>query len=216
MKIYGIPILPLLNHPSAIITYYFFKELLMATIGMGDIKKGARLEITGNPFRVTEFQHVKPGKGAAFVRMKIKNLQTGKVIDKTVHAGDKFDVPELEEKTMQYLYDDGEMLQFMDTTTYDQIGLTHEQVGKETFDFMIDGMEADILFHNGKAISVEIPQTITLTVVETPPNFKGDSQGGKKPATLDSGAVVQVPFFILEGQKIVVDTIEGKYLEKAK
>ena len=188
----------------------------MATIGMGDIKKGARLEITGNPFRVTEFQHVKPGKGAAFVRMKIKNLQTGKVIDKTVHAGDKFDVPELEQKTMQYLYDDGEMLQFMDTTTYDQIGLTHEQVGKDTFDFMIDGMEADILFHNGKAISVEIPQTITLTVVETPPNFKGDSQGGKKPATLDSGAVVQVPFFILEGQKIVVDTIEGKYLEKSK
>jgi len=188
----------------------------MATIGMGDIKKGARLEITGNPYKVIEFQHVKPGKGAAFVRMKIKNLQTGKVIEKTVHAGDKFDVPELEQKTMQYLYDDGEMLQFMDTTTYDQIGLTHEQVGKDTFDFMIDGMETDILFHNGKAISVEIPQTITLTVVETPPNFKGDSQGGKKPATLDSGAVVQVPFFILEGQKIVVDTVDGKYLEKAK
>jgi elongation factor P len=183
---------------------------------MGDIKKGARLEITGNPYRVTEFQHVKPGKGAAFVRMKIKNLQTGKVIEKTVHAGDKFDVPELEQATMQYLYDDGEMLQFMDTTTYEQIGLTHEQVGKETFEYMIDGMEADILFHNGKAISVEIPQTITLTVVETPPNFKGDSQGGKKPATLDSGAVVQVPFFILEGQKIVVDTVDGKYLEKAK
>jgi elongation factor P len=148
--------------------------------------------------------------------MKIKNLQTGKVIEKTVHAGDKFDVPELEQKTMQYLYDDGEFLQFMDTTTFDQIALTHEQVGKETFDFMIDGMEADILFHNNKAISVEIPQTITLTVVETPPNFKGDSQGGKKPATLDSGAVVQVPFFILEGQKVVVDTVEGKYLEKAK
>ncbi len=188
----------------------------MATIGMGDIKKGARLEITGNPYRVTEFQHVKPGKGAAFVRMKVKNLASGKTIEKTVHAGDKFEVPELEQKTMQYLYDDGEFLQFMDTTTYDQIGLTHEQVGKDTFDFMIDGMEADILFHSGEAISVEIPQTITLTVVETPPNFKGDSQGGKKPATLDSGAVVQVPFFILEGQKIVVDTVEGKYLEKAK
>jgi len=188
----------------------------MAIIGMGDIKKGARLEITGNPFKVTDFQHVKPGKGAAFVRMKIKNLATGKTIEKTVHAGDKFEVPELEQKTMQYLYDDGEMLQFMDTTSFDQIGLLHEQVGKDTFDFMIDGMEAEILFHNGKAISVEIPQTITLTVVETPPNFKGDSQGGKKPATLDSGAVVQVPFFILEGQKIVVDTVDGKYLEKAK
>ena len=188
----------------------------MATIGMGDIKKGARLEIDGNPFKVIEFQHVKPGKGAAFVRMKIKNLGTGKVIEKTVHAGDKFEVPVLEQKTMQYLYDDGEMLQFMDTETYEQIALTHEQVGKETFDFMIDGMEAEVLFHNGHAISVEIPQTVVLKVVETPPNFKGDSQGGKKPATLESGAVIQVPFHILEGEMIKVDTVEGKYLEKAK
>lgn len=188
----------------------------MATIGMGDIKKGVRLEIDGNPFKVIEFQHVKPGKGAAFVRIKIKNLQTGKVIEKTVHAGDKFEVPELEQKTMQYLYDDGEMLQFMDTTTFEQIGLTHEQVGKETFDFMVDGMEAEILFHNGKAISVEIPNTYVYEVVETPPNFKGDSQGGKKPATLNSGAVVQVPFHVLEGDKIKVNTVEGEYLEKAK
>lgn len=188
----------------------------MATIGMGDMKKGTRLVINESPFRVTEFQHVKPGKGAAFVRMKVKNLETGKVIDKTVHAGDKFEVPDLEQTTMQFLYDDGDMLQFMDTTTFDQIGLTHDQVGKETFDFMIDGMEADILFYNGKAISVDIPQTVVLKIVETPPNFKGDSQGGKKPATLESGAVVQVPFHILEGEMIKVDTIEGKYLEKAK
>ncbi|SFV55374.1 Translation elongation factor P [hydrothermal vent metagenome] len=188
----------------------------MATIGMGDIKKGVRLEITGNPYKVTEFQHVKPGKGAAFVRMKIKNLETAKTIEKTVHAGDKFEVPELEEKTMQFLYDDGEFLQFMDTTTFDQIGLTHEQVGKETFDYMVDGMETEILFHNGKAITVEIPVTYVYEVVETPPNFKGDSQGGKKPATLNSGAVVQVPFHVLEGDKIKVNTVEGEYLEKAK
>jgi len=188
----------------------------MATISMGDIKKGVRLELDGNPYKVVEFLHVKPGKGAAFVRMKIKNLQNGKVIEKTVHAGDKFGVPDLEYKTMQYLYDDGEFLQFMDTTTFDQIGLTKEQVGKDTFDFMIDGMEADILFHKGKAISVEIPQTVELKIVETPPNFKGDSQGGKKPATLESGAVVQVPFHILEGETIKVDTVEGKYLERVK
>ena len=188
----------------------------MATIGMGDIKKGTRLEVDGNPYKVIEFQHVKPGKGAAFVRIKIKNLQSGKVIEKTVHAGDKFEVPELEHKKMQYLYDDGEFLQFMDSETFDQIALTHEQVGKETFDFMIDGMEADILFHNGKPISVEIPQTVILKIVETPPNFKGDSQGGKKPATLESGAVVQVPFHVLEGEHIKVDTVEGKYLERAK
>ncbi len=188
----------------------------MATISMGDLKKGVRLELDGNPYRVIDFQHVKPGKGAAFVRIKIKNLSSGKVIEKTVHAGDKFETPDLEQKTMQYLYDDGDMLQFMDTTTYDQIGLTHDQVGKDTFNFMVDGMEAEILFHNGKAISVEIPQTFVYEVVETPPNFKGDSQGGKKPATLESGAVVQVPFFVLEGDKIKVDTVEGKYLEKAK
>jgi elongation factor P len=188
----------------------------MAIIGMGDIKKGARLEITGNPYKVTDFQHVKPGKGAAFVRMKIKNLSTGKTIEKTVHAGDKFEVPELQQKTMQYLYDDGAFLQFMDTTTFEQIGLTHEQVGKDTFDYMIEGMEAEILFHDGQAISVEIPQTVVLKIVDTPPNFKGDSQGGKKPATLESGAVVQVPFHVLEGEMIKVDTVEGKYLEKAK
>ena len=188
----------------------------MATIGMGDIKKGVRLEIDGNPYKVIEFLHVKPGKGAAFVRMKIKNLQNGKVIEKTVHAGDKFEVPELEYRKMQYLYDDGEFLQFMDSETFEQIGLTREQVGKDTFDFMIDGMEADILFHKGKAISVEIPQVVELKIVETPPNFKGDSQGGKKPATLESGAVVQVPFHILEGETIKVDTTEGKYLERVK
>jgi elongation factor P len=187
----------------------------MATISMGDIKKGLRLEVDGNPFRVVDYQHVKPGKGAAFVRTKIKNLATGKVIDKTVHAGDKFEVPDLEQKTMQYLYDDGEMLQFMDTTTYDQIGLSYAQVG-DVFNYMIDGMEAEILFYNGRAITVEIPITVILKVVETPPNFKGDSQGGKKPATLESGAVVQVPFHILEGEMIKVDTVEGKYLEKAK
>ncbi len=188
----------------------------MATIGMGDIKKGVRLELDGNPYKVIEFQHVKPGKGAAFVRCKIKHLSSGKVIEKTIHAGDKFEVPALEQKTMQYLYDDGEYLQFMDNETYEQIGLTRMQVGEDTFSFMIDGMNADILFHNGKAISVEIPQTVVLKVVETPPNFKGDSQGGKKPATLESGAVVQVPFHILEGEMIKVDTVEGVYLEKAK
>lgn len=188
----------------------------MATVGMGDIKNGLRLELNGNPFKVVNFQHVKPGKGAAFVRTKIKNLATGKLIDKTVHAGDKFDVPDLVQSTMQYLYDDGEMLQFMDTVTYDQIGILREQVGEDTFGYMIDGTEVEVLFYNSKAITVEVPQTMVFKVVETPPNFKGDSQGGKKPATLESGAVVQVPFHVIEGDMIKVDTIEGKYLEKAK
>ncbi len=188
----------------------------MATIGMGDIKKGVRLEIDGNPYKVVEFLHVKPGKGAAFVRMKIKHLKSGKVIEKTVHAGDKFEVPELEYKKMQYLYDDGEFLQFMDSETYDQIGLTHDQVGEETIKFLVDGMETTILYHNGEPLTVEIPETYIYEVVETPPNFKGDSQGGKKPATLNSGAVIQVPFHILEGDQIKVNTETGEYLEKAK
>ncbi|NPA51186.1 MAG: elongation factor P [Epsilonproteobacteria bacterium] len=187
----------------------------MATIGMGDIKKGVRLEIDGQPYKVVEFLHVKPGKGAAFVRMKVKNLQNGRVIEKTVHAGDKFEVPELEYKKMQYLYDDGEFLQFMDSETFEQMGLTKEQVG-DVFDFMVDGMEVTILFHKGKPIAVEIPQVVELEVVDTPPNFKGDTQGGKKPATLESGAVIQVPFHILTGDRIKVDTTEGKYLEKVK
>lgn len=189
----------------------------MATLSMGDLKKGLRLEIDGQPYRITEYQHVKPGKGAAFVRLKIKSLSTGRVIDKTVHAGDKFESPNLEQKTMQYLYDDGDMLQFMDTTTYDQVGLTHEQVGEENIRFMYDGINVDILFHNGTAISVELPQVVELEVTETPPNFKGDtSSGSRKPATLSTGAVVQVPYHILEGDTIRIDTQECKYLDKVK
>ena len=180
------------------------------------LKKGLKIEVDGIPYKIIDYAHVKPGKGAAFVRVKIKNLATGKTIEKTIHAGDKFDVPELEQKTMQYLYDDGDMLQFMDTTTYDQIGLTHEQVGKDTFNFMVDGMEAEVLFHNGKAISVEIAQTAVYEVVQTPPNFKGDSQGGKKPATLECWAVVQIPFHIVEGDIVKCDTRTGEYLEKVK
>ncbi len=187
----------------------------MATYSMGDLKKGLKIELNGIPYKIVEYQHVKPGKGAAFVRVKIKSYLNGKVIDKTFHAGDKCESPDLENKTMQFLYDDGEMLHFMDTTTYEQIALSEEQVG-ETKKWLIDGMNVDILFHNGEAIGVEPPSVVELKIVETPPNFKGDSQGGKKPATLESGAVVQIPFHILEGDVIRVDTAKGEYLEKVK
>jgi len=187
----------------------------MATVGMSDLKKGLKIELNGVPYKIIEYQHVKPGKGAAFVRAKIKSYANGKVIEKTFHAGDKCEKPDLEDKTMQYLYDDGEMLQFMDTVTYDQIGLTHDQVGDVT-KWIVDGMMVEMLFHNGKPIGVEVSAVVELKIVETPPNFKGDSQGGKKPATLESGAVVQVPFHILEGTLIRVDTVKGEYLEKVK
>ncbi|MDY0320490.1 MAG: elongation factor P [Arcobacteraceae bacterium] len=182
---------------------------------MSDLKKGLKIELDGIPYKITEYQHVKPGKGAAFVRCKIKSFINGKVIEKTFHAGDKCEQPNLQQKTMQYLYDDGEFCQFMDTETYEQIALTHDQVG-DTIDWIIDGMNCDIMFFNGEAITVEPPMIVELKIVDTPPNFKGDSQGGKKPATLESGAVVQIPFHILEGDVIRVDTRTGEYIEKVK
>jgi elongation factor P len=193
-----------------------FKVISMATIGMGDIKKNVRLEISDVPYKVVEFQHVKPGKGAAFVRMKVKSFINGKVIEKTVHAGDKFEVPVIEYKTMQYLYDDGEMLQFMDNDTYDQIGLTYDQC-EDAMKWLKDGISVDMVFYKGDAISVSVPETMELVITDTPPNFKGDtSSGSRKPATLETGAVVQVPYHILEGDTIKVNTVDGEYLEKVK
>ncbi|MBA1438489.1 MAG: elongation factor P [Epsilonproteobacteria bacterium] len=188
----------------------------MATIGMGDIKKNVRLIVNDVPYKVVEFQHVKPGKGAAFVRMKIKSYLNGKVVEKTVHAGDKFEVPEITYKTMQYLYDDGEMYQFMDNETYDQLGLSYEQCDDASKWFK-DGINVDIIFYKGNAISVQAPEVMEFVITETPPNFKGDtSSGSKKPATLESGAVIQVPYHVLEGDTIKVNTVEAEYLEKVK
>lgn len=185
-------------------------------IGMSELKKGLKIEIDGIPYRITEYQHVKPGKGAAFVRAKIKSFLDGKVIEKTFHAGDKCEEPNLQEKTMQFLYNDGESFQFMDTATYEQIALSEDQVG-DVAKWMIDGLNVQILFHNEKAISVDVPLVVELLITETAPNFKGDtSSGGKKPATLETGAVVQVPFHVLEGEKIKVNTETGEYLEKVK
>ena len=131
----------------------------MASYSMGDLKKGLKIEIDGVPYKIVEYQHVKPGKGAAFVRAKIKSFVDGKVLEKTFHAGDKCEQPHLEEKEMQYLYDDGEFCQFMDTTTYEQVAISDEDVG-DVKKWMIDGMMVEILFHNGNAIGVEVPQVV--------------------------------------------------------
>lgn len=184
-------------------------------ISMNELKKGLKIEIDGIPYKITEYQHVKPGKGAAFVRCKIKSFLNGKVIEKTFHAGDKCESPNLEQKSMQYLYDDGEMLQFMDNQSYEQIGLTYDQVG-DAKKWIIDGMHVDMMFFNGKAITVEPPAFVELKIVDTPPNFKGDSQGGKKPAVLETNAVVQVPFHLVEGDVIKCDTKTSEYVEKVK
>jgi elongation factor P len=184
-------------------------------LGMSDLKKGLKIEVDGVPYKIIDYAHVKPGKGAAFVRCKIKNYLNAKTIEKTFHAGDKFETPDLQQKTMQFLYDDGELLQFMDTSTYEQVGLTYAQVG-DTKKWIIDGMNVDMMFFKGEAITVEAPATVEMKILETPPNFKGDSQGGKKLATLESGAVVQIPFHLLEGDIIKCDTKTGDYLEKVK
>ncbi len=188
----------------------------MATVGMSDIKKNVRMVVGEVPYKVVEFQHVKPGKGAAFVRLKMKSFLNGKVVERTIHAGDKFEVPTIDFKTMQYLYDDGDMYQFMDNETYEQLGLTYEQCDDASKWFK-DGINVDIVFYKGKAISVQAPETMEFVITETPPNFKGDtSSGSKKPATLESGAVVQVPYHVLEGDTIKVNTVEAEYLEKVK
>ena len=142
----------------------------ITAIGMSELKKGLKIEVDGIPYKIVEYQHVKPGKGAAFVRAKIKSFLNGKTIEKTFHAGDKCETPNLVQKQMQFLYDDGELLQFMDTTTYEQEGLTYEQVG-DAFDWIIDGMQVDMMYFNGKAITVEPPMVVELKIIDTPPNI---------------------------------------------
>lgn len=183
---------------------------------MSDLKKGLKVEIEGVPYKIVEYQHVKPGKGAAFVRVKMKSFLDGRVLEKTFHAGDKCEEPNLQEKSMQYLYHDGDHFQFMDVESYEQIALSDEQVG-DVAKWMIDGMTVSILFHNNKAISVDVPQVVELKITETPPNFKGDtSSGSKKPATLETGAVIQIPYHVLEGDVVRVNTELGEYIEKVK
>lgn len=185
-------------------------------IGMGELKKGLKIEIDGTPYRIVEYQHVKPGKGPAFVRAKIKSFLDGRVIEKTFHAGDKCEEPNIEEKTMQYLYHDGDHFQFMDSNNYEQMALSDNQVG-DVAKWMKEGINVSVLFHNNKAISVDLPQVVELLITETTPNFKGDtSSSSKKPATLETGAIVQIPFHVLEGDTIRINTESGEYLEKVK
>jgi elongation factor P len=163
---------------------------------------------------MTYFQHVKPGKGGAFVRTKIKNLRTGRVLDKTFRSGEKVDEAEVEDKRMQFLYMDGEQLVFMDTSTYDQIPFSAEQVG-DARKYLKENLDVDVLFWRGKPINIELPSFVEAVVSQTDPGMKGDTaSGATKPATIETGAIVQVPLFIKEGEKIRVDTRSGEYVER--
>jgi len=181
-----------------------------------DFKNGLTIEFSNDIFQIVEFQHVKPGKGGAFVRTKLKSMTTGKVIDNTFRAGEKIDVVRVEAKQMQYLYREGEHLIFMDNETYEQIPLSEEVLGDDV-KWLKDGLEVKVLFNKEQALGAELPFFIEYEINETEPGVKGDTVSGSgKPATVETGAVVQVPFFIEVGDIIKVDTRTGEYLERIK
>jgi elongation factor P len=181
-----------------------------------DFRKGLKIELNGEPFIIVDFLHVKPGKGGAFVRTTLKSLITGNVLDRTFRSGEKVDKPDLEEKAMQYLYESDGQYHFMDTETYEQFFLTEDQLGESRY-YLQENVEVEVLFHNGKAIGVEVPMFVELKVAATEPGVRGDTaSGGSKPATLETGMTVQVPLFINEGDVLKIDTRTGKYIERAR
>jgi elongation factor P len=180
-----------------------------------DLKNGITLSIDGQLWSVVDFQHVKPGKGGAFVRTKLKNVLSGKVVDRTFNAGVKVEVANVDKREMQYLYREGEDFVFMDTQDYDQPRIPAATVGGMS-DYLLEEQMATIAFNDGVPLYVELPAAVELTVSQTDPGLQGDrSTGGTKPATLETGAQIQVPLFITTGEKIRVDTRSGDYLGRA-
>ena len=185
-------------------------------ITAGDFRKAITFEIDGQPHLVLDFQHVKPGKGAAFVRTKHKNILTGAIKEESFNPTAKFPKAHIETKTMQYLYNDGELYYFMDPETYDQIPLTFEQV-EEAMKYLRENDEATIKFYKGDAFQVDAPNFVDLKVIDTEPGVKGDTATNvTKAATVETGAVIQVPIFINEGEVIQIDTRSGEYLGRSK
>jgi len=181
-----------------------------------DFRKGLKIEINGEPFAIVDFLHVKPGKGGAFVRTTLKSLISGNVIDRTFRSGEKIDKPDLEEKEMQFLYESEGEFHFMDNETYEQLFLTEEQLSDARY-YLQENVIVTVLFHNGKPIGVEAPMFVELTVTTTEPGVRGDTaSGGSKPATLETGLVVQVPLFVNEGEVLKIDTRTGKYIERVR
>lgn len=183
-------------------------------ISAGDFRNGVTVEIDGNVCQIVEFQHVKPGKGAAFVRTKYKNIITGSVLEKSFRPTEKFPTARIERVDMQYLYSDGGLYYFMNVETFDQVGLTEEQVG-DSLKFVKENEMVKICSHNGNVFAVEAPLFVELEVTETEPGFKGDTAtGATKPATVETGAVVYVPLFVETGDKLKIDTRTGEYLSR--
>lgn len=183
-------------------------------ISVNDLRTGLTIEIDGNLWSVIEFLHVKPGKGAAFVRTKLKNAETGNVIERTFRAGEKVAKATLDRRDMQYLYKEGNDFIMMDLETYEQLSVSESQIG-DGIKYLKENMNISILLHDSKIIGVDIPNHVELEVVDTPPSERGNTaQGSSKPATLETGAVVQVPFFVSNGDVIRVDTRTNEYLDR--
>ena len=183
-------------------------------VSAGDFKNGITIEIEGNIYQIMEFQHVKPGKGAAFVRTKLKNIISGGVVEKTFRPTEKFENAHIERKDMQYLYQDGDLYNFMDMETYDQIALPEETVG-DAMKFVKENDMVKMVSYKGNIFSVEPPMFVELEITETEPGVKGDTATNvTKPATVETGAQVNVPIFVNQGDKIQIDTRTGEYLKR--
>lgn len=195
--------------------YFPVAEKWMYMVVAGDFRNGVTFEMDGNVMQVVEFQHVKPGKGAAFVRTKLKNVITGSVVEKTFNPSDKFENAYVERKDMQYLYSDGELYYFMDMESFEQIPLNSDKMS-DNFKFVKENMMCKIISYKGNVFGVEPPMFVELEVTDTEPGFKGDTAtGASKPATLETGATIKVPLFINIGDVLRIDTRTGEYLERA-
>jgi elongation factor P len=184
-------------------------------VDTNSFKNGMHIELDGKVWRIVEFQHVKPGKGGAFVRTKLKSLEAGAVVDRTFRAGEKFPRVHTEVKNVQYLYDDGSEVHFMDSATYEQFSISHSDIEDE-LPFMQPNATVQVLAVNGKPSSVQLPASVELAVVDTEPGVKGDTVSNvTKPATLETGAVVQVPLFVNVGDRLKVDPREKRYISRA-
>jgi len=180
-----------------------------------DLKNGMTLNLDGQLWNVIEFQHVKPGKGGAFVRTKMRSVLSGKVVEKTFNAGVKVEVASVEKRDMQYLYRDGDDFMFMDSANYDQISISKQVVG-DAVDYMLENADAIVAMHEGNPLFIELPASVELKITYTEPGLQGDrSSGGTKPATVETGITVQVPLFIKQDEKVLVDTRTGAYLGRA-
>ncbi|KRL74980.1 elongation factor P [Ligilactobacillus saerimneri] len=184
-------------------------------ISVNDFKNGLTIEVDGQLWRVIEFLHVKPGKGSAFVRSKLKNLRNGAVQEKTFRAGEKVQQAQIDTKSMQYLYNDGDSYVFMDTNTYEQIAIPAVNMQDE-LKYLKENMEVSVIMFGSETLGIELPNVVELTVTETEPTIKGNTaSGGSKPATMETGLVTQVPFFINEGDVLKINTSDGTYISRA-